>query len=210
MLQSQSKTANYTATFDDVVIAYHLFAHADSTALLVKAYYKSTNNDLGLYLGYKIREYKGAYSSKSSEAHFLMPLSDTVTITWYDGNGDSLPVTLRVNSKFFEGIPFNPRISHQVFHPGDTKLSYVVGTSIYDSTTGSWQDSTGKYLFYTDTLLVGDSIITPVSGTTHAGAGYINMSEVGFDTIPMGIVQRYYLTTEKASCWTADSNCVRL
>jgi len=212
MLQSQSKNASYTATFDDVNVNYAIFAHPDTVFVFIDARYKSTGSNLGLYLGYKVREFKGNYSSDNSFASFQMPLSDSVTITWYDGNGDSLPVKLQINTQFFKGIPFDAHVSHILLHPEDTRHNYSVGIGYYDSLAGGWcKNSDGSELHYSDTLIVEDSISSPIPTAPCTNTvGFVDMEEINSDTIPYGIVHRHYITHNKSTCGTTEHSCIRL
>jgi len=190
----------YNPTFEYFKALYEVEAYPDSMQLWFGS--KNTlTGTVGFNLGYKIRGYTG--NGNNAGVNFVMPLSDTVTVTWYDGNGDSLPITLRINPKFFNGISYGAQESHTLNHPGDTQLNYDVRIDYYDSLQGSWcSDSSGIQLAYSDTLHVGNRISTPAAHCN--GNTVISMRSIGNDTVAYGEVQRAYLSGKSAVCFYPD------
>jgi len=168
----------------------------------------SVTGSEGINFVFKIRGYKG--NGNNIGVNFMMPLSDSVTVAWYDDNGDSLPVTLRINPKFFNGIPYGAQDSHTFVHPEDTQNSYSVGVSYYDSTTDVWcKDSSGALLAYSHTLPTGDSVSVPAPDKYCTGVAVIGMNEIGSDSVSNGRVLRTYSSITGGSCKSQPTYCMR-
>src|SRR3989338_5245394 len=96
-------------------IRYYLRAYRDSLNLMI------LSSDL--ILDYRIRGRKGR---TTGGLNFLMPMTDTVTITWYNRSGDSMVVPLRMNKAVFDSLPLANNTTAKVFHPGISTRDYYV------------------------------------------------------------------------------------
>jgi hypothetical protein len=55
---------------------------------------------------------------------FLMPRSDTVKITWYNGSAESLTVVFPLNPAVLDSLPIDNDSVAIVYHPGDVASTY--------------------------------------------------------------------------------------
>jgi hypothetical protein len=61
---------------------------------------------------------------------FLMPRSDTVKITWYNGSAESLTVVFPLNPAVLDSLPIENDSVANVYHPGDVASAYK-GTAFW-------------------------------------------------------------------------------
>ncbi len=171
-------------------IDYYLVAYRDSLHLMI---YSSA----GLTLNYRIRGVRGKFINGGT-LYFLMPMTDTVTMTWYNGVGDSLTVPLRMNATVFDSLPIENDTVAKVFHPGYTTRDYYVSVewSLYPDTVqnGGWKhcrDSTGAPRVQNDTLISFQQKIF-TEPATDCRLGLVELVPFSSDTVNYAIINRKY------------------
>ena len=168
-------------------IDYNLVAYRDSLRIRV-------SNPSSLVLNYRIR---GVTGKLTNSFVFLMPLTDTVTITWYNGLGDSLVVPFRMNRAVFDSLPLANDSIGKVIHPDDTQVDYTVDVIWSNApylNQPAWDyclDSTGAAWWMKDTLSRSQSnTFTAPEGKCRLGL--VSLNSITADTINYGIVTRGY------------------
>jgi len=99
-------------------IEYQLTAFRDSLFL-------SVSSSASLSLNYRIRGLSGRMN-QGGDLHFVMPMTDTVTITWINGSGQTMVVPLRMNKKIFDSLPEGNDSTAIIIHPGDVPINYSI------------------------------------------------------------------------------------
>lgn len=180
-------------SFSGLNFEYALNAYRDSLNVIV-----SSVGD-NVVLNYRIQKLKGKYDSyQQSSMYFIMPITDTLSMTWYNGQGESLYVPLHITSSVFDSLPpGNDSVAH-VVNPDEIKTSLSVSITWFSllKNSTSWvacRDSTGSVIagaIMNDTLdpMLQKTYLPP---TSNCKLGQVIIT--GIDSVAYGKINRRYI-----------------
>jgi hypothetical protein len=156
---------------------YELIMYSDTAYLSVHAESRSR-------LNYQIRNVKGFYDSEVKPLFFKFPMSDTLTLNWFNRKGEKLSIPFQMNTKVFNAIDQIGKSSVAIKHPGDIDATYNL--SVYWSEC----DSTSNEMYSHGKLDVGETsnMSAPRSGCK---AQRVWITNQGFK-VDSGTVKRSY------------------
>jgi hypothetical protein len=127
-------------SFDGIQMGHSIHVFRNKSTLVIGTQTKD------VVLNYRIRGVKGKLNSYYGPITFLLPLEDTVTLVWTNGNNDSIAIPFQINKSLFDKLPITNDTNISIAHPGDVEADYALSVSWCYGPTGCsspCRDSTG-------------------------------------------------------------------